>query len=493
MTGAWAAFRADLRAGRTELVKRTSREHARWVLLFLLAGALLRITQLWQGITFDETFIFNQYGDRSFGYILSNYGHPGNHILHTLLTRMSTGLFGVHAWSLRLPALIAGILVLPLFYVFVRAMFNRYIALLALAMAAGSGALVEYSALARGYSLTWAFMVGAWIAGRYYTKTGNAVGGVLVALLNALGMWAVPSMLPAALACYLWMALYMVASYRSSLARRTTGLGLSFLLFLLLTALAYAPVVAAHSMDHLLHHPVLGEVNWGGFVDTHQDRSLDLWAYFNDTSGTAVSLLGFAGLAYAAWISSKYRIMLFAMVVGAVPLTVLQMRVAPPQAWSYILFNLHMSSGIALFYLLKLVQERAFPSFGKRLRTIAGAVGMLLLMAIPGLRGIQGRVPRELDARRAARFMEGLLRPGDRILVEQPHDAAFTFWMLSQGMDHSVGEKAPGPGGRSFALVVPADGQTLATVLKHNRMAVSDTARFTLLKDWKRLELWQPR
>ena len=491
--GAWAMFRSDLRTGWAELVKRTSRAHGRWVLLVMLAGTVLRVSQLWQGITYDEAFTFTQYGDQSLGYILSNYDHPGNHILHTVLTRWSTGLFGVHLWSLRLPALLAGILVLPLFYVFVRAMFNRYIALLAMAIAAGSGALIEYSALARGYSLTWLFMVLAWLAGRYHAKTGNAMGGVLVAVANALGMWAVPTMLYAALGCYAWLALYLVANYRSSLGRRTAGLGLSFALFLGLTALAYTPVVVVHSVDHLLHHPLLGEVTWGGFVNSHQDRSFELWAYFNDTAGTLLSAIGFLGVIYAAWISSKYRIMLITLVVGAVPLTVLQMNVAPPQVWTYVLFNLHMSSGIALFYLLKLLQERVFPKFGKRTRTVVGAWGMLVLMSALGLPAIQVRVPRADDAQQAADFVNGLLRPGDRMLLEHPNEAAFTFYLLADGLDPRVVAEAPVPGGRAFALVGPADGQTLASVLKHNRMPAADTARFALLKDWTRLELWAPR
>ncbi len=491
--GAWATFRADLRTGWAELVKRTSRAHARWVLVVIAVGAILRLSQLWQDITYDEALAYTLYGTRSTGFILSNYVHPSNHILHTVLSRWSTELFGVHLWSLRLPAFLAGVLVLPLFYVFTRAMFNRYIALLALAMAAGSGVLVGYSALARGYSFTWLFLVAGWLAGRYHAKTGNAVGGVLVAVANALGMWAVPTMLFGALACYAWLALYLVASYRSSLGRRTAQLGLSFALFILLTLAAYAPVVSAHSLDHLLHHPALGEATWSGFLGAHQDSSFALWAFINDAGHALLSLIGFVGVVYAAWVSSKYRIMLVALLLGAVPLTILRMAVAPPQVWSYILFNLHISSGIALFYLLKVVQERVFTGFGKRTRTVVGAGAMLALMGGLGLYGIQGRVPRFKDAHEAADFLNGLVRPGDRVLMEHPNEAAFTFYVLADGMDAQLVAPTAGESGRQYALVGPADGQTLASVLKHNGLAAADTVRFKLMKDWKRLELWGPR
>ena len=107
--GAWATFRADLRTGWAELVKRTSRAHARWVFVVIAVGAILRLSQLWQDITYDEALAYTLYGTRSTGFILSNYVHPSNHILHTVLSRWSTELFGVHLWSLRLPAFLAGV------------------------------------------------------------------------------------------------------------------------------------------------------------------------------------------------------------------------------------------------------------------------------------------------------------------------------------------------------------------------------------------------
>ena len=64
---------------------------------------------------------------------MSDYSHPTNHILHTLLTKLSTGILGVGPVALRLPAFLAALLSMPVFYLFARGMFNRYIALIALA------------------------------------------------------------------------------------------------------------------------------------------------------------------------------------------------------------------------------------------------------------------------------------------------------------------------------------------------------------------------
>ena len=81
----------------------------------------------------------------------------------------------------------------------------------------------------------------------------------------------------------------------------------------------------------------------------------------------------------------------------------------------------------------------------------------------------------------------------DRVLLEHPNQAAFTFYVLADGMDAQLVAPLDGGSGRQYALVGPADGQTLASVLKHNGLATADSVRFKLMKDWKRLELWGPR
>ncbi len=492
-SGQWGAFVADLREGWSELVKRTSRSHVRWVLFVIFVGTVLRISQMRLGIIYDEAFTYTYYATQPFHFIVSNYTYPNNHILHTLLVKLSTNIFGVHLWSLRLPALLAGVAVMPLFYVFVRAMFNRYIALMAMSLVAASGALIEYSALARGYSLTWSFMVGAMLAGRYFAKSNNIVGVLLVAVFNALGMWAVPTMVYASIACYTWLLLYLMTTYDTTLRRRLLRLAASLAAFILLTAALYTPVVIVHSMDQLLHHPTMGENTWESFVSTHQDKAFELWAYFNDTSATLVSLLGFVGLIYAAYVSGKYRIMFIALVLGAVPFTIIQSMVGPPRIWTYILFNLHMSSAIALFYALKFIEEKVYAGFSKRFRTVLASMVILLGMGWLGISGAKDRIQRDDEARQAAEWFQGILRPNDRVLTQFPNEAAFEFHLMANGNDRGPVHLGPGPGGRLFALVGPADGQTLESVLKHNGMERLDTTTFAKVKDWKRLEIFAAR
>ncbi len=488
--GAWATFRADLRKGLQKLQGRTSASHKRFVALVILVGAALRLSQMGLGVIHDEAFTYVAYAEKPVGFILSNFASPNNHILHTLLVKLSTALFGVHLWSLRLPALLAGILVMPLFYVFVRLMFNRYIALLSLSFVAASGALIEYSALARGYSLTWLFMLCALLAGRHFAKSNNLVSALLVALFNALGMWSVTTMIYSVIACYVWLFLYLATSYDSSLRKRNVRLLISLLSFVLITSMLYAPVIIVHSVDQLFQHPAVGENTWANFIASHQDKTFELWAYFTDTAATWISIAGMAGLAYAAYISSKYRLLLVSLIVGAVPLVVAQALIGPPRVWTYVLFNLHLSSGIAIFYLLKLIQERMLPKLSKRVRTVAASCIVLVGMGWLGLAGMKDRLERFPDVRNAAEWFNGLLQPGDRILVSTPQDAPFEFYLAVQGIDRNVLGRDHPASGRTYVLVGPGDGQTLSTVLDVTDHRGASLGSFVKVKDWKWLEIF---
>lgn len=493
--GQLALFRKDVRKGWNDLRKLTSTSHKALVLFVILVGAVLRTVRLGDGITYDEALTATFYASRPASYILSDYTWPGNHLLHTLLAKWSMAIFGTHAWSLRLPALLAGVLVMPLFYLFVRQMFNRYVAVLALSFVAGSGVLIEYSALARGYSIAWFFMVAAWLAGRHLAKRNNAVSALLVALCCALGLWAVPSMLPAALSVYLWLMFYLISLYKSTLDRRLVGLLISFVVFVLFSFLAYLPVVVSHDLEHLLHHPALGPRGWEEFSRTHLEQTAALWVFLNDEATVWVRVLAFLGMAYAAYISVKYRLMLVALIAVSIPLVLLRKAVGQPEGWAFSLFLLHLSSGLALFYLLKFVQEKIHAGFTKRFRTALASVLVLVGMGWLGMTMPPDRIKRFVDVPLAAAWFKNALHPGDAVYVSAPADAPFKFHLMAEGMDPGH-VNAAGASGRIYALVSPAEGQTVGTVLRNvrgpaGRDVAADSTAMEMVMDWRRVEIWR--
>lgn len=492
--GAWAAFQADLREGVGKLRKRTSGSHKQVVWLLVMAGALLRAWQLRAPITYDEAFTYVYYAVRPLHVIISDYSYPNNQILHTLLVKLSTALFGVGLWQVRLPALLAGIAAMPLFYIFVRLHFNRYIALLALALVASSGGLIEYSALARGYSLTWCFLVLGWILGRHFMHSNNAVSAVLLGVVNALGTWTIPTMLYGTVALFVWLVLSMALRYDSTLARRMGRLLLAAAIFLLTTFLLYLPVGIVHGFAQLVHHPTMGDNTWETFSHTHQDRAFDLWAYLNDQATTWFSILGFLALAFSAYISSKYRVLLVSLLAGTVPLVIVQHLVAPPRVWLFILFVLHLGTAIAVFYLLKLVQETVWEKLSKRVRTIITALVLFGALAWTGMHGIQDRIERYPEAALAAELMRDVQGPDDRLLADFPWEAPLEFHLIANGMGRHLMYRRLDPErpGTIYVLVSPADDQTLDGVALHHRVPI-DPSSAEVVKEWKRSKIFAAR
>lgn len=490
--GAFARFRADVREVIDDYGVRTSPAHKRFVLFLLLAGTVLRAWMLSRPVSYDEAFAYVAFATRPIGTILSDHSHPTNHILHTLLAKLSTGIFGVGQVSLRLPAFFAGVLSMPLFYLFARGMFNRYIAIMALALVASSGGLIEYGALAYGYSLTWLCMTIALVLGRHFVKENNAVTALLIGLFCALGAWAMPSMIFIAAMIHLWLFFSLMFKYDQSLRARLTKLLLSLVVFVLLTLVFYTPVIMAHGLDQLFQQAAPPEHTWQRFTRTHTDQVLNVWVFFTDPVAPWIGLLAIAGLFHAFYISSKYRMLVFAMALGAIPLVMLLSDFGHARTWLYTLYIFHLSSAIAIFYLLKFVQDKLIPGFGKRART-AGACLVLLLPAVPAMPVIRDRLERFPEAQKAADHLARALKPGDHVLADVGWEAPMAFYLIDRDVSMGVIGGAPTKGHFAYVAVDRQGGGSFDLVLGHHELDPAAFAPPVRVEQWQRMDLFAAR
>lgn len=487
----WGGWRTDLSVAFTRLSQRTSRDHKRFVAVVLVLGAILRMLRMNEAVTYDEAATFVHYADRSFGFLISDHLLGGGQVLYSLLARLSTLIFGAHAWSLRLPALIAGLLVLPLCYAFCRFVFNRHVAVIMLCLVAVSGPLVEYSAMAQGYSLVWLFTLSALLAARHFVRSENLVSAFLLALFCALGMWASPHMIYPAVMVYTWALFMLVESFQSTIRRRVFKLAGSAVMAVLLLVLLYAPVLFAHSLDQLLHPPSAVEHTWARFVNTHQDRAFELWAYFTGTASTVLAFAGAVAVIYAAYVSFKYRSLLFALLIGTVPLVILKQFVAPPAAWTFSLLVLHMGTAIGLFYLLKVIRDKLAPKFSKSQRTLVAGAVVLVLFGWAGVRGEGDTIERFPEARSAAAWLAAHSTAKDRVCAQLPWDAPLRFYLHRERKRAASALRPSNQAPRVYVLVAPGHGQTPEGVLRHDGQELG--APLKPLGEWGRLELYGTR
>jgi hypothetical protein len=107
-------------------------------------------------VTLDETDTYFWFIDNS--EVLNPY--PNNHVLNTVLIWISTHLFGLSSFTLRLPALVGAVVYIFACYLLSRGMTNRFSIQFPLFVCLiYNPFILDYMALARGYSLASAFLL----------------------------------------------------------------------------------------------------------------------------------------------------------------------------------------------------------------------------------------------------------------------------------------------------------------------------------------------
>jgi Dolichyl-phosphate-mannose-protein mannosyltransferase len=191
--GPWIAVLADAIASAREL-KRRRTSRALMVLTITAVAAGLTALYANQVMRTDEANSFLNYGTRSPLVSLAFFGSTNNHILHSVLMRLSVGLFGPAEWSIRLPAMLAAIAGVPAIYLAARQHLDWETALLAAGTAAGSTYLIDLGTNARGYSIVnLCFLLVLALLPAMMQRRPAAWAAFCV--LVALGAWTVPIMI----------------------------------------------------------------------------------------------------------------------------------------------------------------------------------------------------------------------------------------------------------------------------------------------------------
>ncbi len=127
------------------------------VALALLAGITLlalalRLVNLNSDLWLDEISTVVVYGPMSLLEVIGGYINFNNHLLNTLLVKLSIGLFGETEWAVRLPVALLGTATMPVIYWITRQMgFSRWVCLGIALVVAVSYHHIFFSQNARGY------------------------------------------------------------------------------------------------------------------------------------------------------------------------------------------------------------------------------------------------------------------------------------------------------------------------------------------------------
>jgi hypothetical protein len=266
----------------------------------ILIALVVRLHYLNQPMRYDEAYSYNAFASRPLSYGLSHYPRPNNHLLNTLFMHFSTSVFGSSPWAIRLPAFVAGVLLIPATYWSVKRIWGRNVGLLASALVASSEKLIEFSTNARGYTfVALAAMVALGAAAKFER---SSLARILFVVAGVIGLYAIPVMVFPLGAVALWAAGNAIVHERGQARIRLllTIIGCTVVSVLVAAAL-YAPVVVTEGWYALVKNDFVaskgfgtvmtGLVGFGESVWRHWTSGLTWWISIPILTGFVLGLV----------------------------------------------------------------------------------------------------------------------------------------------------------------------------------------------------------
>ncbi len=277
--------------------------HAPWAALvaLMVVAALLRVIGLNRDLWLDEFYTLIRTVRRPLGEILTLFPGDNQHMLYSVLARISVVLFGEHPWALRLPSVVFGVGAVPALYFLARELTTRWEALLSTALLTVSYHHVWFSQNARGYTgmLFWVLLCTIYLLrGLRSTKWWNWLAYAAAA---ALGIYTHLTMIfvvvsHAAICAYLLLFPPKKGDFRVADWKLPT---IAMTLAGVLTVAMYAPVL-------LQVHQFFSQPS------RLQGVSTPLWAFWETLRGLRIGLGAEAGVAvtgalFAVGLASYWR------------------------------------------------------------------------------------------------------------------------------------------------------------------------------------------
>jgi hypothetical protein len=463
------------------------------LLALVAAAALVRLPFLGQPARYDEATTQLGYASKPLYEIVSRYDTPNNHVLHTLAAAASCRLLGDDLWALRLPAFLAGVLLVPACYLAARALYDRPTAWLAAALVAVSSLLVEYSTNARGYTLQALLTLLLVALSCRLLDSPTLLGWCAWAALAALGFWAVPTMLYPFAGLAAWLALCGGRRFLGQL------LGACILAGALTVAL-YLPILLLSGPGALVGNRFvqpLTPARWAhelpaSLAETFRDWHRDLPAWL-----AAVLAAGFLAALAAHRRLGRQPVPLAAVLAACCLLLTAAQRVAPfPRVWLFALpvYLITAAAGVAAAVRLVLPQAARPVAVAGLVAAAVLLLGWRVAHSPAVLESTQTGTLR--DGAEVAALLEDRLSPGDLVIASSPSDGVlmYHFHRRDLPLDRIVYDELPEGwhGARLLVVVNKAHDQTLEGVAeKHGLEGRADVSSARLVGDWATASVYE--
>lgn len=468
------------------------------LLLTLAVAVIFRLVRIYDGMNHDESYTFVVFSSNSLFNTLSNYHLPNNHVLNSLLIYFSTHLFGIQPWAVRLPALLAGLLLIPATYALARTVYDKYTALIsALLMAILPGAIL-YATTARGYSLVALFTVlTLWLA-NFLRSSKNLFAWSLLVLFSALGFYSVPVFLFPFGMVFVWLFFENLVADPGEYVSRINflkywllaGFGTAVLVLIL-----YTPIFIYTGADKVFANPWVTPEAWLGFIPSIPGHLLYVWqewtSGFSPVWAYGLTLGFLLGLVFH-WRLTRQRFPLqIAAFTWIATLMLVQRPIGVTKIWVFLQAPFLIWCAAGWMGLLKDLHL----GFARHVSVAAIVTGVaVLIAAASAIRSVPGIPPRwavKGPVENTVLFLKDQLEPRDLIIVDAPYDASIWYYSRLYGLTDSRFDRRL-PFDHLFVIVSHTDSQTVSSVLQDRGQAAAsvDPGAARLIMNFQNLDTY---
>jgi len=339
--------------------------HAYSLLGILLLGLALRLWFLGQPMRTDEAWSFLDYALKPFPYAMVVYKDPNNHVLHNVLVGMVIRVLGDDPQAIRLPAMLAGWLLIGATYMTFRIMFSHWAALIAAALVATSPYLILFSTNARGYSMICLAFMLLLALSAYVLRRPDPAGWIVWAVVAALGFYVMPIMLYAMGVAWVWLVLSAwIGQCGYERAKFFRYLIASTIIAAVMTLGLYLPILVVNGASAITANKDVSPLSWHAFLTGLPDSLIGLWTKDFYTTPWPIGIFLTGSFAIGSVLHSKCARtkmpLLIAVVVAIVPVLAIQRVVPFVRVWIF-LWPIYLGIAAAgLVWLCNLVTESYF-------------------------------------------------------------------------------------------------------------------------------------
>ncbi len=309
--------------------------HTLALTFIVLLGFFIRAYKLPFVILYDEAATYLDYCDGGFTSLLKIW-NTNNHLINTLLMKISIEAFGNGVIALRLPSLLFGFANILLIYYISKQLYGKLTALISTLLYSCTPVLVHFESMARGYSFKVTFTLLLFIACFNFLQKPGKVYLFIISFISSLGFLTIFSFLFPFLGFLLWI----VYELNNRSFEKKIIFYYTFLIVLytkIISIVFYTPsIILSNGIYNILKASRSGNMNvYGSFPEDIPSFFID----FNDMVFFNNALLAIMVFCFSWYIISKgnkLTSLILSHFVCAVIVMIALKAIFPPRVFIYI-------------------------------------------------------------------------------------------------------------------------------------------------------------